>query len=46
MAKHASNSIIKFADDTTVEGLITNNDETDYREEVKGSGSVVLKQRR
>ena len=24
---HASNSIIKFADDTTVVGLITNNDE-------------------
>ena len=33
MAKHASNSIIKFADDTTVVGLITNNDETAYREE-------------
>jgi hypothetical protein len=29
---HASNSIIKFADDTTVVGLITNNDETAYRE--------------
>ena len=27
-AMHASNSIIKFADDTTVVGLITNNDET------------------
>uniref|UniRef100_A0A4W5Q585 DIS3-like exonuclease 1 n=1 Tax=Hucho hucho TaxID=62062 RepID=A0A4W5Q585_9TELE len=26
MATHASNSIIKFADDTTVVGLITNND--------------------
>ena len=32
---HASNSIIKFADDTTVIGLITNNDETAYREEVR-----------
>ena len=32
---HASNSIIKFADDTTVVGLITNNDETAYREEVR-----------
>jgi hypothetical protein len=32
---HGSNSIIKFADDTTVEGLITNNDETAYREEVR-----------
>ena len=29
VAMHASNSIIKFADDTTVVGLITNNDETD-----------------
>lgn len=31
---HASNSIIKFADNTTVVGIITNNDETAYREEV------------
>ena len=28
----ASNSMIKFADDTTVVGLITNNEETAYRE--------------
>ena len=28
VATHASNSIIKFADDTTVVGLITNHDET------------------
>ena len=35
MAMHASNSIIKFADDTTVVGLITNSDETAYREEVR-----------
>jgi hypothetical protein len=34
----ASNSIIKFADDTTVVGLIANNDETAYREEVKAPG--------
>ena len=34
---HASNSIIKFADDTVV-GLITNNDETAYREEVRPLG--------
>ena len=34
MARHDSNSIIKFADDTTVVGLITNNDETACREEV------------
>jgi hypothetical protein len=38
MVKHASNSIIKFADDTTVVGLITNNDETANREEVRAPG--------
>ena len=32
MAKHTSNSFIKFSDDTTVIGLITNNNETAYRE--------------
>jgi hypothetical protein len=32
---HVSNSIIKLADDTPVVGLITNNDETAYREEVR-----------
>ena len=32
---HASNSIIKLADDTTVVGLITNNEEMAYREEVR-----------
>jgi hypothetical protein len=32
---HASNSIIKFADYTTALGLITNNHETAYREEVR-----------
>ncbi|KAM9432273.1 uncharacterized protein ACWYII_016458 [Salvelinus alpinus] len=31
-ARHDSNTIIKFADDTTVVGLITDNDETAYRE--------------
>ena len=35
VAEHDSNTIIKFADDTTVAGLITNNDETTYREEVR-----------
>ena len=35
MAKHDSNTMIKFADDTTVVGLITNNDETAYRAEVR-----------
>ena len=33
VAMHISNSIIKFADKTT--GLITNNDETAYSEEVR-----------
>ncbi len=33
-AKFSSNHIIKFANDTTVVGLISNNDETPYREEV------------
>jgi hypothetical protein len=32
---HDCNSIIKFTDNTTVVGLITNNDETAYREEVR-----------
>ena len=35
MARHDSNTIIKFADDTTVVGLITDNDETAYREEIR-----------
>ena len=34
-AKHDSNTIIKFADDTTVVGLITDNEETAYREVVR-----------
>ena len=34
-ARHDSNTIILFADDTTVVELITDNDETAYREEVK-----------
>ena len=38
VATHASNSIIKFADDTTVVGLITNNDKMAYREEVRALG--------
>ncbi len=33
-AKFSANHIIKFTDDTTVVGLISNNDETHYREEV------------
>jgi hypothetical protein len=35
VAKHDSNTIIKFADDTTMVGLITGNDETAYGEEVR-----------
>ena len=35
MVEHNSNNIIKFADDTTVVGLITGNVETAYREEVR-----------
>ena len=35
MARPDTNTIIKFADDTTVAGLITDNDETAYREEVR-----------
>jgi hypothetical protein len=31
VAKHNFNTIIKFADDTTVVGLITDNNETAYR---------------
>uniref|UniRef100_A0A669BZP0 Reverse transcriptase domain-containing protein n=1 Tax=Oreochromis niloticus TaxID=8128 RepID=A0A669BZP0_ORENI len=32
---HTSNTIMKFADDTTVIGLIDNNDDSAYREEVQ-----------
>lgn len=32
---HPANTIIKFADDTTVVGLISNQDETTYRDEVR-----------
>ena len=35
MARHDSNTIIKFADDRKVVGLTTDNDETAYREEVR-----------
>ena len=35
MARHDCRTTIMFADDTTVVGLITNNDETAYREEVR-----------
>ena len=35
MARHDFNTIIMFSNDTTVVGLITDNDETAYREEVR-----------
>ena len=35
VATHVSDSIMQFADDTTEVNLITNNDETAYREEVR-----------
>ena len=38
IAMHASNSFIKFADDTSVVGLISYNDEPAYREEVRALG--------
>ena len=34
VAGHSANSIIKFADDTTVVGRITDGDESEYRSEV------------
>ena len=34
VAKHDSKTIIKFADDTMVAGLISNDNETAYKEEV------------
>ncbi len=34
-ASHSSTSIVKFADDTVVLGLISNNDETAYLDEVE-----------
>jgi hypothetical protein len=40
MAMHTSNSIIKLADNPTVVGLITKNDKTAYREEVRALGEV------
>jgi hypothetical protein len=35
MARYDSNTIIKSSDDTTKVGVITDNDETAYREEVR-----------
>eukprot|EP00061_Rhincodon_typus_P008649 g31447.t1 len=36
VAKFRTNAIYKFADDTTMVGLILNNDELEYREEIEG----------
>ena len=33
-ATHSSNLLVKFADDTTIVGLISDSDESAYREEV------------
>ena len=45
VTKHDSNTIIKFADNTTVVGLITDDDKTAYREEVRDlSGQQPLPQ--
>ncbi len=41
-AKFSSDHIIKFANDTSVVGLISNNDETHYRMEVAQLNGVVL----
>ncbi|KAI3352074.1 hypothetical protein L3Q82_020887, partial [Scortum barcoo] len=41
VATHSSNTIVKFADDTTVIGLITGDDETAYRE-VRGQSPDIL----
>ena len=38
VATHDYNTIIKFSNDTMVVGLITNNNETAYREEVRELG--------
>jgi len=35
VATHDSNTILKLAEETTILGLITNDDETAYREEVR-----------
>ncbi len=35
MSSHSSTSIVKFADDTVILGLISNNDETAYLDEVE-----------
>ncbi len=41
LSSHSSTSIVKFADDTVVLGLISNNDETAYLDEVERFISLV-----
>uniref|UniRef100_A0A8C8C600 Ribosomal protein S6 kinase beta-2 n=1 Tax=Oncorhynchus tshawytscha TaxID=74940 RepID=A0A8C8C600_ONCTS len=41
-ARHDSNTIIEFADDTTVVGLITDNGGTAYREEIRDLAIAVV----
>jgi hypothetical protein len=41
VAKHDSNTIIKFSDDKTVVGLITDNDETACSEEVRDLAGTI-----
>ena len=36
MTTHSSNVILKFADDTTILGLISDNNVITYRDEVRG----------
>ncbi|KAI3377145.1 hypothetical protein L3Q82_000343 [Scortum barcoo] len=43
-AIHSTNTIVKFADNTTIVGLISDNDETHYREEIQHLTQLVLKQ--
>ncbi len=40
VSSHSSTSIVKFADDTVILGLISNNDETAYLDEVDGQLSL------
>ncbi len=42
MSSHSSTSIIKFADDTVVLGLINNDDETAYLDEVERLTSQLI----
>jgi hypothetical protein len=44
IARHDSNTIFKLADDITVVGLITDNDETAYREKVRDLNVIKTKE--